>query len=73
MWWSGEIITAEQQLPVLPPLHGCLSVSSASVPPYTLSHFSPMSLQSKGEGDRKRLNQREKAEKKKTKEEVEGR
>lgn len=67
MWWSGEIITAERQLPLLPPLRGCLSVSSASVPPYTLSHFSPMSLQSKGEGGRKRLNQGKRQKEEKTK------
>lgn len=29
-------------------LPGCLSVSSASLPPYTLSHFSPMSLPDQG-------------------------
>lgn len=34
-------------------LPGCLSVSSASLPPYTLSHFSPMSLPNQGGGDEK--------------------
>lgn len=35
-------------------LLGCLSVSSASLPPYTLSHFSPMSLPDQGGGDVKK-------------------
>lgn len=43
----------------LPPfLPYCLSVSSASLPPYTLSHFSPMSLPEQGGGDIKRDKQR---------------
>lgn len=54
MWGEGTA-TAEQQRFFLPPsLHDCLSVSSASMPPYTLSHFSPMSLSQQGGGDMKR-------------------
>lgn len=34
-------------------LPGCLSVASASLPPCTLSHFSPMSLLNQGGGDEK--------------------
>lgn len=39
-------------------LPGCLSVSSASLPPYTLSHFSPMSLPNQGGGDEKERGKR---------------
>lgn len=42
-------------------LPGCLSVASASLPPCTLSHFSPMSLPNQGGGDEK---EREKEERK---------
>lgn len=41
-------------------LLGCLSVSSASLPPYTLSHFSPMSLPDQGGGDVKKKKRRAK-------------
>lgn len=44
---GGGCTTAEEQLS----LPGCLSASSASLLPYTLSHFSPMSLPDQGGGD----------------------
>lgn len=46
----------------------CLSVSSASLPPYTLSHFSPMSLPDQGGGDAK--DQEKERKRKKRKEEL---
>lgn len=63
----GEGTTAEQQLFPPPSPHDCLSVSSASLPPYTLSHFSPMSLSQQGGGDIKRERERGKEKEKKAK------
>lgn len=55
-WQERRGNTAEQQLSASLPTspHDCLSVSSASLPSYTLSHFSPMSLPDPEEGKRKR-------------------
>lgn len=61
----------------LPPfLPDCLSVSSASLPPYTLSHFSPMSLPQQGGGDIKQDKQRgerKEGKREESKEELSGR
>ena len=58
--------------PCLPPsLHDCLPVSSASLPPYTLSHFSPMSHPDQGGGSiKKRKSGVQKREKVKRSQEV---
>lgn len=56
--WGGGT-TAEEQLS----LPGCLSVSSASLLPYTLSHFSPMSLPDQGGGDVKKKKKRDRKKK----------
>lgn len=56
--WGGHHSRAAASLP------GCLSVSSASLPPYTLSHFSPMSLPDQGGGDIKKRERREREKKK---------
>ena len=55
--------------PCLPPsLHDCLPVSSASLPPYTLSHFSPMSHPDQGGGSIKKRESGEGEEKPRGKE-----
>lgn len=65
--------TAEQPLSLPPSLHDCLSVSSASLPPYTLSHFSPMSLPEQGGGDIKDRVREKECKKKKSKKELRAR
>ncbi len=54
-------------------LPGCLSVSSASLPPYTLSHFSPMSLPDQGGGGIKKDREERGRERKRRKAERERR
>lgn len=52
--WSGGGGGGGRAAALPASLLGCLSVSSASLPPYTLSHFSPMSLPDQGGGDVKK-------------------
>lgn len=61
MWREEGAADSSTSLP------GCLSVSSASLPPYTLSHFSPMSLPEQGGGDIKKTERREKERERGTK------
>lgn len=63
---------AQQRLPLPPRLAGCLSVSSASLPPYTLSHFSPMSLPDQGGGGQREREGERGKETEESKEELQG-
>ena len=70
-WRRGGLGGHHSRAAALPAsLPGCLSVSSASLPPYTLSHFIPMSLPDQG-GGRGKKRKREKKEEKREEEKEE--